>query len=39
MAEVRKHYTDQQVAELVYHVATAAFFNRVTEASGLRLER
>jgi AAA family ATP:ADP antiporter len=29
---------DQQVAELVYRVCNAAFFNRLTEAVGLRLE-
>ncbi len=38
VAAVRKHYTDKQTAELVYHVTLAAFFNRLTEAAGLRLE-
>jgi AhpD family alkylhydroperoxidase len=39
VAEVRKHYTDKQTAELIYQVTVAAFFDRVTEAAGLRLER
>jgi AhpD family alkylhydroperoxidase len=39
VAEMRKHYTDKQVAELIYQVTVAAFFDRVTEAAGLRLER
>jgi alkylhydroperoxidase family enzyme len=38
IADLRKHYKDGEVAELVLHLANAAFFNRVTEASGLRLE-
>jgi alkylhydroperoxidase family enzyme len=38
IAEVRKHYRDREVAELIYLVANAAFFNRITEAAGLRLE-
>jgi alkylhydroperoxidase family enzyme len=36
--ELRKHYSDHQVAEVVYHITLAAFFDRVTEVSGLRLE-
>jgi alkylhydroperoxidase family enzyme len=36
---VRKHYSDYEVAEIVYHVTQAAFFDRLTEAAGLRLER
>jgi alkylhydroperoxidase family enzyme len=36
---VRKHYSDHEVAEIVYHVTQAAFFDRLTEAAGLRLER
>jgi alkylhydroperoxidase family enzyme len=36
---LRKHYPDQQVAEIVYHVTQAAFFDRLTEAAGLKLER
>ena len=35
---LRKHYPDQEVAEIVYHVTQAAFFDRLTEAAGLRLE-
>jgi alkylhydroperoxidase family enzyme len=38
IAELRKHYKDGQVAEIVYHVTQAALFNRVTEAAGLPLE-
>ena len=38
VAGLRKHYSDKQVAELVLHVGNAAFFDRVTEAAGLRLE-
>jgi alkylhydroperoxidase family enzyme len=36
---LRKHYSDHEVAEIVYHVTQAAFFDRLTEAAGLRLER
>jgi alkylhydroperoxidase family enzyme len=35
---LRKHYSDREVAEIVYHVTQAAFFDRLTEAAGLRLE-
>ena len=35
---LRRHYKDNEVAELVYHVCNAAFFDRLTEAAGLRLE-
>jgi alkylhydroperoxidase family enzyme len=35
---LRKHYPDPEVAEIVYHVTQAAFFDRLTEAAGLRLE-
>ncbi|HXG09187.1 MAG TPA: hypothetical protein VNK04_05300, partial [Gemmataceae bacterium] len=38
VAQLRKFYTDSQVAEIVYRVGSAAFFNRVTEACGLPLE-
>jgi alkylhydroperoxidase family enzyme len=38
VAEVRKHYSDHQTAEVVYHITLAAFFNRVTEAAGLQSE-
>lgn len=38
IAAVRKHYPDKQVAEVVYQICNAAFFNRLTEAAGLRLE-
>jgi alkylhydroperoxidase family enzyme len=39
VAEVRKYYSDKAVAEIVYHVSLAAFFDRLTETSGLQLER
>jgi len=39
IAGLRKHYSDHEVAEIVYHVTQAAFFDRLTEAAGLRLER
>jgi NADPH2:quinone reductase len=35
VAALRWHYTDHEVAELVFHIANAAFFNRVTEAARL----
>lgn len=38
IAGLRKHYKDQEVAELVHRVTQAAFLNRVTEPAGLRLE-
>jgi alkylhydroperoxidase family enzyme len=38
IAILRKHFTDKQVAELVYQLCNAAFFNRLTEAAGLQLE-
>jgi alkylhydroperoxidase family enzyme len=36
---LRKHYKDTEVAELIYHVGNAVFFNRLTEAAGLQLEQ
>jgi alkylhydroperoxidase family enzyme len=38
IAGLRKQYSDPEVAEIVYHVTQAAFFDRLTEAAGLRLE-
>jgi alkylhydroperoxidase family enzyme len=38
IAGLRKHYSDSQVAEIVYHVTQAAFFDRVTEAAALPLD-
>lgn len=38
VAELRQYYSDHQVAEVVYHIALAAFFDRLTEASGLQWE-
>jgi alkylhydroperoxidase family enzyme len=36
--KLRSLYSDREVAELVYQITNAAFFNRLTEVSGLRLE-
>ena len=36
---LRKHFSDHEVAEIVHHVTQAAFFDRLTEAAGLRLDR
>jgi alkylhydroperoxidase family enzyme len=36
--QLRKHYKDTEVAELIYHTGNAVFFNRLTEAARLRLE-
>jgi alkylhydroperoxidase family enzyme len=38
VAAVREHFGDRETAEVVYFVTVAAFFDRVTEASGLSLE-
>jgi alkylhydroperoxidase family enzyme len=38
IAALRKLYSDRQVAELVYQLCNAAFFDRLTEACGLQLE-
>jgi alkylhydroperoxidase family enzyme len=38
IARLRGPYTDKQVAELVFQVTEAAFFDRLTEAAGLPLE-
>jgi len=39
IASLRAHYSDPEVAEIVYHVTLAAGFDRLTEAAGLPLER
>jgi alkylhydroperoxidase family enzyme len=39
VAAVRKHFSDYQTAEIIHHVTEAAFFDRVTEAAGLRCEK
>jgi alkylhydroperoxidase family enzyme len=39
VATLRKSFTDHQVAEIVFQATEAAYFDRVTEAAGLRLER
>lgn len=36
---LRKHFADREVAEIVHHACNAAFFNRVTEAAGLPLDK
>ncbi len=38
IARLRKLFDDRKVAEIVYQVTEGAFFDRLTEASGLRLE-
>lgn len=38
VAGLRKHFSDHEVAEIIYHVTQGAFFDRLTEAAGLRLE-
>jgi alkylhydroperoxidase family enzyme len=35
IATLLSHYSPRQVAEIVYHVASAAFLDRLTEAAGL----
>ena len=35
---LRKLFNDKQVAEILYQITQAAFFDRLTEAAGLRLE-
>ena len=37
IATLRAHFSDREVAEIVFHITEAAFFNRVTEACGLPL--
>ena len=39
IAGLRKLYNDHEVAEVVFQVTEAAFFDRLTEASGLALEK
>jgi alkylhydroperoxidase family enzyme len=39
IAGLRKLYSDYEVAEIIYQVTQSAFFDRLTEAAGLRLER
>jgi alkylhydroperoxidase family enzyme len=36
---LRKVFTDREVAEVVHHTCNAAFFNRLTEAANLPLDR
>jgi hypothetical protein len=35
---LRRAFSDKQVAEIVFQVTEAAFFDRLTEAAFLRLE-
>lgn len=37
-ARMRKLFNDKQIAEIVYQITQAAFFDRLTEAAGLALE-
>ena len=37
IAVLRKHFSDKQVAEIVFQITEAAFFDRLTEAAGLPL--
>ena len=39
IARLRKRFDDKTVAEIVYQGTQAAFFDRLTEAAGLRLEK
>jgi alkylhydroperoxidase family enzyme len=39
VARLREHFKDAEVAELVYRISNAAFFNRLTEAAGLQVEQ
>lgn len=38
VSAVREHFSDHEVAELIYQITEAAYFHRVTEPAGLRLE-
>jgi alkylhydroperoxidase family enzyme len=38
VAAVRKHLSDMETAEVIYQITQAAFFDRLTEASGLQME-
>jgi alkylhydroperoxidase family enzyme len=38
VAGLRDHFSDREVAELIYRVTEAAFFDRLTEAAGLPLD-
>lgn len=38
VAAVRRHLSDGETAEVIYQITQAAFFDRLTEASGLQLE-
>ncbi|MGE3408106.1 MAG: carboxymuconolactone decarboxylase family protein [Pirellulales bacterium] len=37
-SRLKEHFEDKQVAEVVYQVTQAAYFDRLTEAAGLQLE-
>ena len=38
-ARLKKHFSDQLIAEIVHQVAQDAGFDRITESAGLRLEK
>jgi alkylhydroperoxidase family enzyme len=38
ISRLREHFTDSEVAEIVHRVTTAAYFDRLTESAGLKLE-
>ncbi|WP_422926166.1 carboxymuconolactone decarboxylase family protein [Singulisphaera sp. PoT] len=38
IANLREHFSDKEVAEIVFQITEAAYFDRLTEAAGLRLE-
>lgn len=38
IARLREHFSDHEVAEIVYHITQAAFFNRLTEMARLPIE-
>jgi len=39
VAELRKHFSDREVVQQIHYLTVKAFFDRVTEASHLRLEK
>ena len=39
VAELRQHHSDRDVVQMISYLTNRALFDRITEASGLRLER
>jgi alkylhydroperoxidase family enzyme len=39
VAELRKHFSDREVVQMIHYLTVTAFFDRVTEAAGLQLEK